>query len=49
MLRYVKSGMMLMSVAYIVLGLMLLIMPEPVCYGSATPLAWWCLSPALSV
>lgn len=28
MLRYVKSGMMLMSIAYIVLGLMLLIMPE---------------------
>ena len=35
MLRYVKSGMMLMSVAYIVLGLMLLIMPE-------TSLLWIC-------
>ena len=35
MLRYVKSGMMLMSIAYIVLGLMLLIMPE-------TSLLWIC-------
>lgn len=49
MLRYVKSGMMLMSIAYIVLGLMLLIMPETsllwICYAFGVV----CLSPALSV
>lgn len=28
MLRYVKSGMMLLSIAYIVIGMMLLIMPQ---------------------
>ena len=35
MLRYVKSGMMLMSIAYIVIGMMLLIMPQ-------TSLLWIC-------
>ena len=28
MLRYVKNGMLLLSVAYIVIGMLLLIMPE---------------------
>ena len=35
MLRYVKSGMMLLSIAYIVIGMMLLIMPQ-------TSLLWIC-------
>ena len=35
MLHYVKSGMMLMSIAYIVVGMMLLVMPE-------TSLLWIC-------
>ena len=47
MLRYVKNGMLLLSVAYIVIGMLLLLMPET-CSGSATFLVLWCLSPALS-
>ena len=35
MLRYVKNGMLLLSVAYIVIGMLLLIMPE-------TSLLWIC-------
>ena len=35
MLRYVKSGMMLLSITYIVIGMMLLIMPQ-------TSLLWIC-------
>lgn len=35
MLRYVKSGMMLLSISYIVIGMMLLIMPQ-------TSLLWIC-------
>ena len=35
MLRYVKNGMMLLSIAYIVIGMLLLIMPE-------TSLLWIC-------
>ena len=35
MLRYVKNGMLLLSVAYIVIGMLLLIMPE-------TSLFWIC-------
>ena len=35
MLRYVKSGTMLLSIAYIIIGMMLLIMPE-------TSLLWIC-------
>ena len=35
MLRYVKSGMMLLSIAYIVIGMMLLIIPQ-------TSLLWIC-------
>ena len=40
MLRYVKSGMMLLSIAYIVIGMMLLIMPQTsllwICYAFGT-------------
>lgn len=35
MLRYIKSGMMLLSIAYIIIGMMLLIMPQ-------TSLLWIC-------
>lgn len=35
MLRYIKTGMMLLSIAYIVIGMMLLIMPQ-------TSLLWIC-------
>ena len=35
MLRYVKNGMLLLSLAYIVIGMLLLIMPE-------TSLLWIC-------
>lgn len=35
MLRYIKTGMMLLSIAYIVIGMMLLVMPQ-------TSLLWIC-------
>ena len=48
MLRYVKSGMMLLSIAYIVIGMMLLIMPQTsllwICYAFGAS----CSSPASS-
>lgn len=40
MLRYTKSGMMLLSIAYIIIGMMLLIMPQTsllwICYAFGT-------------
>ena len=42
MLRYIKTGMMLLSIAYIVIGMMLLVMPRPVCSGSAMPSGLLC-------
>ena len=35
MLRYIKTGMMLLSIAYIVIGMMLLVMPQTSQIGRA--------------
>ena len=47
MLRYVKNGMLLLSLAYIVIGMLLLIMPETSLLWICNILVLWCLSPAL--
>lgn len=46
MLRYVKNGMLLLSLLFIVLGVLLLVMPQTSLCGSATPSAPWCCAPA---